>query len=939
MVCGQTSAVPALSADSVKSEIVLPDTTITLIEGGSAETSLDSLISDTAKTKKTAELDTIITYSADSIYFGVEKRYTILQGQSKVKYQDMELTAGIIIVDWDNDKLTAMPLPDTTWGDSVAYTYDSVNVTLYDTVKQAHYDTVMVLPADSTITVYIDTVIIREYPVFRQRGDEMVGDTMYYNIKSKKGFIVQGKTDYSDGYYYGQDIKKVSEKVMNVGEGDYTTCELDTPHYHFHSKKMKLVVKDKVIAKPVVLYFKRVPILLMAPFGIFPAKTGRQTGLIVPHYGETGSQGRFLKGLGYYVAESSYWDARMILDFYERSGVVLDGDIRYKKLYRLDGRVTGSFTRLKTGSGMQKRWDLIMLHNQTLTPTAKLMVNAKYVSDGSYYQDLSSNPEDRMQRIIRSDATFRDSYKALGGNLSVNVHHEQNLDDETAKTTIPQLSFNLGQKSFFPEKEDQEDLYWYNKIYWSANSRLTNKQEKKRTTEYIQVTVQDTVTGLDSTYTETVYDYYWEKQGMLKNGYSLSSSQTVLKYFNINPGLSIAQDVTDYSSEYYLDEGTQTILSRKEEGYYARHTFGFSTGLNTKLYGTFPADFWGVTSFRHVMTPSVTYNLAPDFSKRGWGYYQYVEDANGIEQKKDRFLGQMIGGTPATETQSMNFNLNNLFQMKREVGEGEEREAQKTDLFSVNFATGHNFAAQQFKWSVFTSSLRADPIKSQNIGPLAGLTFDVTTAHDFYTTNEFGAKIDKFFYEDEENWKKGKLLRLTSLTFNANFRFTPPKKEKAEKEKTEVVIPETMAVEDSVLADENAALYVPPIQSSDRFRRDFDFKPAEIPWDMNTSFYFNWSHPNPNIEAAKTIWLQNSLNLKLTENWSISYTNRVDLVTHQIVESGFTFYRDLHCWEGRLMWNPGGVGQGFFVKINVKSASLRDLKLEKRKGAGGFLGY
>jgi hypothetical protein len=74
----------------------------------------------------------------------------------------------------------------------------------------------------------------------------------------------------------------------------------------------------------------------------------------------------------------------------------------------------------------------------------------------------------------------------------------------------------------------------------------------------------------------------------------------------------------------------------------------------------------------------------------------------------------------------------------------------------------------------------------------------------------------------------------------------------------------------------------------------------------------------------------------LTKNWSLSYNNRVDIVTGEIVSSGFSFYRDLHCWEGRFIWNPTGVGQGFFIKINVKAPGLQDLKVEKRKGVGGF---
>jgi hypothetical protein len=216
----------------------------------------------------------------------------------------------------------------------------------------------------------------------------------------------------------------------------------------------------------------------------------------------------------------------------------------------------------------------------------------------------------------------------------------------------------------------------------------------------------------------------------------------------------------------------------------------------------------------------------------------------------------------------------------------------------------------------------------------------LNTTHSLYATNSAGQAIDKFYFE-EDNWKKGKLLRLTNLNLNASFRFTPWKKEKKEKTvefagtkewSSEV---ETMP-SDTALPPENV-LYVPPIQNTDRLLHNLDFKPPTIAWDWSATLRYSWNQPNPTIEASKTLWLENNLNIKLTKNWSVSYNNRVDLVNGQVVSSGFSFYRDLHCWEGRFIWNPTGVGQGFYLKINVKSSSLQDLKIERRKGVGGFL--
>jgi hypothetical protein len=52
-----------------------------------------------------------------------------------------------------------------------------------------------------------------------------------------------------------------------------------------------------------------------------------------------------------------------------------------------------------------------------------------------------------------------------------------------------------------------------------------------------------------------------------------------------------------------------------------------------------------------------------------------------------------------------------------------------------------------------------------------------------------------------------------------------------------------------------------------------------------------------------------------------------DLVSHNV-----SVNRDLHCWELSLNWTPGGIGQGVYFKLNVKSPTLKDLKLEKKGG-------
>jgi lipopolysaccharide assembly outer membrane protein LptD (OstA) len=305
-----------------------------------------------------AGLDTTISYSARSIEFFVPERRTLLRGEAQVRYRTMTLEAEHIVVDWEQNLVTAEGEADTLWTD--------------------------------TTRTQVDTVVVRGEPVFREGNQEIFGLRMTYNLKTRRGRITEGTTSYQDGYYWGEALKKDTSNVIYAGPGSFTTCSLEDPHYTFRAQQMKLAVNDKVVAKPVVLYFKEVPVLPI-PFGIFPSKSGRQSGVIVPTYGESAAQGRFLRHLGYYFAPNEYADVTGSLDYYERSGFLFHGRGRYNWRYHLSGALEGSVTRRHEAGTSERSWNIKMNHEQIITPDTRFNVNANFASGKTFFNNYSLN--------------------------------------------------------------------------------------------------------------------------------------------------------------------------------------------------------------------------------------------------------------------------------------------------------------------------------------------------------------------------------------------------------------------------------------------------------------------------------------------------------------------------------------------------------------------
>src|SRR5258705_3645429 len=108
---------------------------------------------------------------------------------------------------------------------------------------------------------------------------------------------------------------------------------------------MKIYLKDKLIAKPVVFYIRNVPLLAL-PFWVFPIKPGRHSGFLFPQFelGLNNRAGQFVRNAGYYWALSDYLDFTATADYYQdRPSWRLHGESFYDLVYAFEGLVMANY--------------------------------------------------------------------------------------------------------------------------------------------------------------------------------------------------------------------------------------------------------------------------------------------------------------------------------------------------------------------------------------------------------------------------------------------------------------------------------------------------------------------------------------------------------------------------------------------------------------------
>lgn len=893
---GQPAEPPALGMDTV--QVAAPDT----------------LRADSTRPPRDEGVDTVVTYSADDIDFDVLRRVSVLEGNARIQYKEMTLEAARITVDWTGQLLTANSVIDTLW-------------------------------ADSALTI-IDTIVTIGKPHFVQGQEEFTGEEIGYNLKTRKGRVRGGRTTYEQGFYYGEQFKRISADVITVKHGEFTSCAADDPHYHFSANRLKIMVGRRVIAQPVFLYFDDVPVLA-APYGIFPQQKGRTSGIIIPTFGESSSQGRFLRDVGYYWAPSQYMDVLGTFDYFEKFGVLGAGEYRYAKRYSLNGSSRFSFNTQRLPQGHRRDYSLSSTHNQTIDEFTRVAVSGQYVSSPAYNQQVGST-QSQLNQSVRSNATLNKSWYQSPWSTSTNVGFDQNITSETWSATLPAFSISHRSGTLFPAPKAPRNLRnsfapkevnppWYRAFSWSYSANYQNTLSLPRTVrqEGLRLAFPDSTgrvaspTPIYGNDTLTVF----QRDGAAHSG-GVSANARILRYLNLNPRLNIRHAWTRKLLNYVAQD---SLLDLEDEyGFFTRTTFDLGTSATTKLYGLARRPFGIPASFRHVLTPSASFTYTPDFSDREWNYYKTVTLPDGRSHTFDRFggdgIGNNIGGTPGSLSEFFGFGLDHLFQMKS--GDAEAGTERRFDLLAMNTQSGVDLKRDSLRWDDLRSSFRT-ALPGRLIGPIQGLGLDLSTSHSLYA-RDGGVKVRQFFWERAgAAWYAP--LELLNASINLSFRMqgnslgemfylTPRTPEAVEPDTTNL---DSLGLPFNPADVQDYRGSVPPAPGPPQVGSSRS-PLLEMPLSLSFNLRRNKDYRSGNSTSA----LGANAAFSLTPRWNMSVDYNFDLDRKEVRNASVSVTRDLHCWDASLMWSPLGYRPGYYLRIGLKTAQLRDVKIERHRGAG-----
>jgi len=825
----------------------------------SFETPKDSVAAQDT-TKKKFDVDAVIFSNAtDSVTFDVVNKKMFLFGKGDITYKKTNLKSAKIYVDFTKNLLDAYGEIDS---------------------------------ADTSKSKLIDT------PVLKEEDEVYEGTSLKYNFKTQAGFISMAKNGKEDKRYEGEKVKKVDKRTYFIEDGLYTTCDEDTPHTYFTAEKMKVMQNDKIIARWIFMNVGGVPFPIPLPFGVFPNKSGRRSGIIAPSYGSAGDRGFYFRNGGYFFALSDYMDLTLTGDYYLQGGYGLRSRYRYTKRYDFNGNLNGGISKIISGEqgdpyySERFSWNLNVYHHQEIDPSATLDANMQFLSS-QYLQDNSRNLNDLLQQDIISNATLVKRWDESGNSISMNYSRTQNLESGNISEVLPSVSFNKSIEYPFKSKTSfGKDQKWYELIGYNYSGNFQNNRTK----------IKNSVTG----------EFDREIRGGFQHTVRFTASPKI-GYFNFSPSVNYRELWYDKrikkGFEYNNDSSALMLKEKTIKQISFVRTFDFNISTSTKIYGMMQPNILGVQAFRHTLIPSINYNYRPDFSDRKWGYFDSYIDTLGKRIKYDKFDRGIYGGAGSGEQQRVGFSLGNVFEIKTTKDPNDTTsQEQKIQLLNLNASSGYNFAADSLNLSDLNVDFRTQ------IGQLLSFNGNSTfTFYDVQSSNNGRSvyKINKFLSDAGKG-----LVRLTNFGFNIS---TSISGEKITGNKTKIKN-ESETENDGNFKKKNDYIELFEDEMPD----------LTIPWNLSVNYNYNLNKSNPN-NVIKNSGMGLNLSISLTQAWRLTFRGNYDFSQKKLNAPQVTVYRDLHCWEMNFTWNPIGTYRGFRFEIRMKAPELQDIKVTKTK--------
>ncbi len=838
---------------------------------------IDTVKTDTIKPQKELLTDVVTYYGEDYVFIDRDKNKVYMYNKAYIIYEDMRIDAGLIILDYNKNEVYAK-------GIDSAGTYT-------------------------------------QKPLFVQASNEVRPDSIRFNFDTQKALVFNSRTEQNGFNVMAEVTKKENDSVVFLRNVKFTTAkDIENPEYYFYTRKAKFVPKKKIVTGLTNMYIADVPTPIGLPFAFFPLTEDRASGFIIPTIGDNSDRGFFFQNGGYYLALNDYLDLTLLGDYYTNGSYGLRAESTYSLRYKFRGNINIRYESLINSErgfpdfSQSTAYNIQWSHSQDQKSSPSSRFSASVNLGSSRYFQQSINQINNGSALVNNLSSSISYSKTFEGEPQVNstvaLTHQQNSQTQEINMALPNVTTAVSRIFPFAPKTGVKKGIIDN-INFQYDFAAENRIKTVDSLFFKSEMFNDALVGA-------------------RHRIPVSTNFKILKYLSASASSTYQETWTikTFDQRYDADanDGAGGVVRDTINGFDRYGTYNFTTSVGTTVYGTFNfGKDKKIQALRHVVRPSISYNINPGFDQF---YDEYIiQSADSLINDQvvsySRFENTLYGAPGKTYSSSIGMSLSNTFEAKVRDKDSTATEAKKVILLNnLNFATAYNLAGDSLNWS---------PLRfSGSIPIIDRLDVNFNGSLDPYALNNSNTRINKFNIDNG-----GSLFRLTGGNVSINYSFSSTDFEGGGKDKDRIdnttfrnggrpddLFGDATNINDGSIFEED---------DDDTDPKANDWYNFSIPWDLRLAYTITYSNSRREDEISSQS-LMFSSNFELSPRWKVGMSSGYDFKNKGVTITQFRFQRDLESWQMSFNWTPiGSINTSWYFFIGIKSSILSDIKYDKRR--------
>lgn len=538
--------------------------------------------------------------------------------------------------------------------------------------------------------------------------DIFTGQEGQFNLATRTGEMHEARLFLKRNHFRVESplIRKTGENSYYTEKSIVTTCDADLPVWSFSARTLTVVLEGYAIARNTAVRVAGVPVLYF-PFAVLPVMTTRQTGFLMPSFGQHRAGGTVVE-LPFYWAVNNHLDATFYQTYLTNRGYMQGGEFRQQghqetaANFRFFYLGDHEFQKVTT----PHRYWAAGMTNQNLPGDINLRLTVDHVSDAAYLKDFNFG-------YMALNRYSRELLQDMG----------RDLEQEEVPTRVSSLLFarnfswaNLTAYGRYYERLNDTDPRPYQKLPGLAFQSVPQPVGKL-----------PLFLGLDSS-----YGYFHQDHGM--NGDRFDLHPQLWLQGQPLTGLSFSSRVGFRETVFRVDHSNQgkirpdpTTPEGPPERYIDRQLFDSKVSLNSAWCRDYGRDTGATRFYRHILRPEITYWNMPRYEANRYPNFDPFDQ--GWVVKANRNLPVREGDDPLGGVNALTYSIDSNF-LKRD--QNRQGQATVSDLLWMRLSQSTFFNTtsmaldgtdlRHHRFSDFLGEMEVHPLRQLTLGLNMGVS-------------------------------------------------------------------------------------------------------------------------------------------------------------------------------------------------------------------------